>query len=260
MLLYPEIDPAILSIGPFQLRWYSLMYVIGLFSIYITFKRAVARSRLSLTPDQIESVMIIGLLGMIVGARLAYVLIYNFSHFMQHPTEIPEVWRGGLSFHGAFAGIAVAILIYCRANRISYFSVTDHICTAAPIGLGLGRIGNFINGELWGRVTDVPWAMIFPDGGPLPRHPSQLYEAFLEGLLLFVVMAVLYTAKPKPGILTGTFVMTYAVFRFFVEFFREPDLQLGSVMGPFTMGQLLCVLMGALGCFITLSAVSRNDG
>ena len=259
MMQFPEIDPAIFSIGPLQLRWYSLMYVIGLVAVYLFFRRGSRNGRLAMTYEQIESIMVYGLVGMILGARLTYVFVYNFDHYIQNPGEILSVWKGGLSFHGAFVGIALSVLIFCKRNKVPYFNVTDHICTAVPVGLGFGRIGNFINGELWGRVGDVPWAMIFPGGGPLPRHPSQLYESILEGWVLLAIMAFAYTRKLKSGVLTGIFILGYATFRFFVEFFREPDSQLGTILGPFSMGQVLCALMWAFGCFIIVLAVNNKD-
>lgn len=259
MLQFPQIDPAIFTVGPFQLRWYSLMYVIGMFAVWAFFRRGSRLGRLAMTYEQIENIMVYGLIGMIIGARFTYVFVYNLDYYMQHPVDIPAVWKGGLSFHGAFIGIALSVLLFARRHKIPYFNITDHIVTIVPVGLGFGRIGNFINGELWGRVTDAQWGMVFPDGGPLPRHPSQLYESALEGWLLLFVMLLIYRAKPKTGVLTGTFVMGYATVRFFVEFFREPDAQLGTVLGPFSMGQVLCGLMWAFGGVILIWALNRKD-
>lgn len=250
MLTFPQIDPVIVALGPLQLRWYSMMYVLGLMAVYYFFRYASRKGTLKLDQQQIENVMLYALIGMIVGARLTYVFVYNFDHYMQHPEEIIATWKGGLSFHGAIVGIALAILFYCKRNGKSFFNVMDHIVIAAPIGLGFGRIGNFINGELWGRVTDAPIGMIFPDGGPLPRHPSQLYESLFEGWVLLAIMYLIYRSRPRLGVSSAFFLLFYATFRFFIEFFREPDSQLGTVLGPFSMGQLLCALMWVVGAVI----------
>ncbi len=250
MLTFPQIDPVIVALGPLQLRWYSMMYVLGLMAVYYFFRYASRKGTLKLDQQQIENVMLYALIGMIIGARLTYVFVYNFDHYMQHPEEIIATWKGGLSFHGAIVGIALAILLYCKRNGKSFFNVMDHVVVAAPIGLGFGRIGNFINGELWGRVTDAPIGMIFPDGGPLPRHPSQLYESLFEGWILLAIMYLIYRSRPRLGVSSAFFLLFYATFRFFIEFFREPDSQLGTVLGPFSMGQLLCALMWVVGAVI----------
>lgn len=250
MLTYPQIDPVIVSLGPLQLRWYSMMYVIGLMAVYYFFRYASRKGTLKLDQQQIENVMLYGLIGMIVGARLTYVFVYNFDHYMQHPEEILATWKGGLSFHGAVFGICMAVILFCRRNGKSFFNIMDHMATATPIGLGFGRIGNFINGELWGRVTDAPIGMVFPDGGPLPRHPSQLYESVFEGWVLLAIMFFIYSRRPRVGVLSACFLIFYGTFRFFIEFFREPDSQLGTVLGPFSMGQLLCALMWVVGGII----------
>lgn len=250
MLTFPQIDPIIVSLGPLQLRWYSMMYVIGLMAVYYFFRYASRKGTLKLDQQQIENVMLYALIGMIAGARLTYVFVYNFDHYMAHPEEIIATWKGGLSFHGAIFGISMAILLFCRRNGKSFFNVMDHMVVAAPIGLGFGRIGNFINGELWGRVTDAPIGMVFPDGGPLPRHPSQLYESFFEGWILLAIMWFIYSRRPRLGVPSAFFLLFYATFRFFIEFFREPDSQLGTVLGPFSMGQLLCGIMWFVGAVI----------
>ena len=259
MLTFPQIDPVIFSIGPVGLRWYSLMYIIGLAAVYYFFQRSSKKGTLHLNAQQIENVMLYGLIGMILGARLVYVFVYNFDHYISHPGEILATWKGGLSFHGAIIGIALAILVYCRKNNISFFNVMDHIVTVAPIGLGFGRIGNFINGELWGRVTDAPIGMVFPDGGPLPRHPSQLYESLFEGWILLAIMFLILKFKPRPGVLSASFLLFYATFRFFIEFFREPDSQLGTVLGPFTMGQMLCAIMWTVGAVILTWSLNQKN-
>ncbi len=247
MLSYPEIDPVIFSIGPLQLRWYSLMYIIGLSAAYWFLRYSSRKGTLKATYEQIEGIMGSALFGLILGARLTYVFVYNFDHYMSHPEEILQVWKGGLSFHGALIGICLSVLWYCRKQKIPYFNVMDHAAIVTPVGLGFGRLGNFINGELWGRVTDAPVGMIFPGAGPLPRHPSQLYESFFEGIVLMLILLLFYSRKPKSGVISGVFLIGYATFRFFVEFFREPDSQLGTVLGPFSMGQILCGIMWTIG-------------
>jgi phosphatidylglycerol---prolipoprotein diacylglyceryl transferase len=190
-------------------------------------------------------------LGIILGGRLGYVLFYNAAYFAAHPLEMLEVWKGGMSFHGGFLGCVLAVILFAKSRGISMLSLGDITCTVGPIGLFLGRLANFINGELWGRTTDVPWAMVFPNGGPLPRHPSQLYEALTEGVLLFIVLAILARsgALKRPGLLIGSFAVVYALARSFCELFREPDAQLGFLWGGLTMGMLLSVplLLAGLG-------------
>lgn len=260
MLSYPQIDPVIFEIGPLQLRWYSLMYVIGLMAVYYFFRYASRKGTLKLNDQEIESVMLYGLIGMILGARLTYVFVYNFDHYIQNPGEILATWKGGLSFHGAIVGIAISLIIFARKHKKNFFNITDHMVTVAPIGLGFGRIGNFINGELWGRVTDAPIGMIFPDAGPFPRHPSQLYESFFEGWVLLGIMWLFYKKQPRPGVISAFFLIFYATFRFFIEFFREPDTQLGTVLGPFSMGQILCAIMWVCGALIlTYSLNTQTD-
>lgn len=253
MLEYPQIDPIIVSLGPLQLRWYSLMYVIGLAAVYAFCRYGSRKGSLRMSLEQVENLMVYGLVGMILGARFTYVFVYNFSYYVEHWTEILSVWKGGLSFHGAFFGIMMAILVFARQHGLSFLNITDHVCLSVPVGLGFGRIGNFINGELWGRVSDVPWAMVFPGAGPLPRHPSQLYESFLEGIVLAaIVWAVRILGRPRDGVVSCVFVMAYACLRFAVEFVREPDAQLGTILGPFSMGQILSALMFTLGLVVLL--------
>jgi phosphatidylglycerol---prolipoprotein diacylglyceryl transferase len=262
VLEFPQIDPVIVSLGPIQLRWYSLMYVIGLTACYYFLRDASRKGRLKLDEQQVESVMLYGLIGMIVGARMAYVFVYNFDHYMSHPEEILATWKGGLSFHGAITGIGLSLLWFARRHKKSFLNITDHIVTVAPVGLAFGRMGNFINGELWGRITESPIGMIFPDGGPFPRHPSQLYESFFEGWVLLGIMWLIYRTKPRTGVLSSFFLIFYATFRFFIEFFREPDSQLGTILGPFSMGQLLCGIMWIIGAVIltfSLNAQPSSD-
>lgn len=259
MLPYPQIDPVIVNLGPIQLRWYSLMYVIGLMAVYYFFRYASRKGTLKLNEPEIETVMLYGLIGMILGARLTYVFVYNFDHYIQHPEEILATWKGGLSFHGAITGIAVSMLIFAKRYHKSFLNITDHMVTMAPVGLGFGRIGNFINGELWGRVTDAPIGMIFPDAGPFPRHPSQLYESLFEGWILLAIMWLFYRKQPRTGVISAFFLIFYGTFRFFIEFFREPDSQLGTILGPFSMGQVLCGIMWLCGALILTFAVNTQD-
>ncbi len=242
MLQYPNINPEIIRVGPFAVRWYGMMYLIGFASSYLLvqyqLKKSGSRNRVDI--DSLYSYLILGLLA---GARLGYVVFYNLPFYLGHPLELFAVWHGGMSFHGGLIGSVVAGYLYCKRTRLNFWHTADLIIVTAPIGLGLGRLGNFINGELYGRVTDVAWAMVFPSGGPLPRHPSQLYEFFLEGVVLFVVLWTVRMKHYKAGILTSLFLILYGAFRFFAEFFREPDAQLGYVLGMFTMGQVLSLSM-----------------
>jgi phosphatidylglycerol---prolipoprotein diacylglyceryl transferase len=199
-------------------------------------------------------------LGIILGGRTGYVLFYNFQHFAAHPLEIVQLWNGGMSFHGGFTGCVVAVVLFARKRGIPILSLGDLTCAVGPIGLFLGRIANFINGELWGRPSDVPWAMVFPGGGPLPRHPSQLYEAGLEGLALFAVLAILIRAGAlrRPGLIIGAFAIGYGITRLIAEFFREPDPQLGFLWGGLTMGMLLSIPMIAAGLGFLFFALRRR--
>ncbi|HTG00319.1 MAG TPA: prolipoprotein diacylglyceryl transferase [Nitrospirota bacterium] len=264
---YPHIDPEIVRIGPFALRWYGLMYVAGFASSYILVKRQVnelnkaahagKKGGAAEIPDAfIDAVYTYLVVGLILGARLGYVLFYDLSAYAAHPLEIFAVWHGGMSFHGGMIGSLVAGYLCCRKYRVDFWKAADLVTVTAPLGLGFGRIGNFINGELYGRVTDVPWAMVFPGGGPLPRHPSQLYELALEGVVLFTVLWLLKNRRHAPGMMTAAFLMLYGLFRIIVEFFRQPDAQLGFIAGPFTMGQVLSSLMVLAG--VGLAVIVRR--
>jgi len=248
VLPFPAIDPVLISIGPLTVRWYALAYIAGIIAGWFYARAIVSSQRLWGGPAPIAAIdfddfVIWITLGVILGGRIGYILFYNFPHFASHPVEIFELWNGGMSFHGGFIGSLVAIVLFARRRRIPTLSLADVIAAVAPIGLFLGRVANFINGELWGRPADVPWAMVFPNGGPVPRHPSQLYEATLEGIVLFVVLGVLVRAGAlkRPGLVTGAFAVGYGCARITCEFFREPDLQLGFLWGGLTMGMLLCI-------------------
>jgi phosphatidylglycerol---prolipoprotein diacylglyceryl transferase len=267
MISYPHIDPEIIRIGPLALRWYGLMYVAGFISSYLLVKRqvnvrrrkegALKKGSAAAVPDVfIDAVYTYLVAGLILGARLGYVLFYDLAAYISHPLEIFAVWHGGMSFHGGMIGSLLAGYLCCRKYHVDFWLAADLVIVTAPIGLGCGRLGNFINAELYGRVTDVPWAMIFPGGGPLPRHPSQLYEFMLEGVALFTVLWLLKNRKHAPGMMTAAFLVFYGLFRSIVEFFRQPDAQLGFVAGPFTMGQLLSAAMIVAG--ITLFLFRRG--
>ena len=260
-MTYPHIDPVLIHIGPLQVRWYGLMYVIGFLAAYLLLRHQEKARPIGLSPDLLQDLIFYLVVGLVIGARLGYILFYQYMNLMdyiRHPLEIIAVWHGGMSFHGGLIGTAIAAWWFSKRKQFPFLSIADRIIIAAPIGLGLGRMGNFINGELYGRTSDLPWAMVFPDGGPLARHPSQLYEAILEGLVLFLILLWLSKRRMPDGFLLGTFLMGYGVFRFFVEFFREPDLQLGFILGPFTMGQILCAAMIGIGVCISLGVTLRH--
>ena len=248
MIHYPEINPVIFG-NPFDLRWYSLMYVLGLLVMYIYLRRKTKEGSIRASLDDVEWTLIVCLLGMMGGARLFYVLFYDPSHFIANPGKILAFREGGLSFHGAMFGVVFAGLAFCRWRGVPFFNFMDHVAVAIPAGLGLGRIGNFINGELWGRTTDLPWGMVFPGAGPLPRHPSQLYEAVGEGPILWLIMAFLLSRKFRTGTVCASFLIMYSIIRYGIEFVREPDEQLGFVLGFQSMGQVLSLVMALLGVF-----------
>jgi phosphatidylglycerol---prolipoprotein diacylglyceryl transferase len=270
ILTFPHIDPVLISIGPLAVRWYALAYIVGIIAGWIYARAIIASPKLwggpaPLTVADYDDFIVWITLGIILGGRIGYVLFYNFPHFSQHPIEIFQLWNGGMSFHGGVLGSVLATVLFALRRGISILSLGDVTLAVAPIGLFLGRIANFINGELWGRPSDVPWAMIFPSGGPIPRHPSQLYEAALEGLLLLTVLGVLVRcgALKRPGLISGSFAVGYGVFRIFCEFFREPDAQLGFLWGGLTMGMLLSIpliLAGVVGLiFASLRpAIGKN--
>jgi phosphatidylglycerol:prolipoprotein diacylglycerol transferase len=259
---FPVIDPVLISIGPIAIRWYALAYV---FSIIIGWRytRALAAQKLSpLTPGMLDDFVTWAVLGIVLGGRIGYVVFYNADYYLQHPGEALQLWHGGMSFHGGLIGVITAMALFVRKRGIRFFHLTDAIAAATPIGLFFGRLANFINGELFGRETDLPWGMVFPGGGPNPRHPSQLYEAILEGLILFIVLAVVawrYKGLARPGLLSGVFLVGYGLCRIIVEFVREPDQQVGFLLGGATMGQLLSLPMLAFGiAFIWVSRRAKR--
>ncbi len=248
ILPFPAINPVLISIGPFAVRWYALAYIAGIVAGWFYARAIIVSQRLWGGPApfaviDFDDFVIWATLGIILGGRIGYVLFYNLPHFAAHPLEIIQLWNGGMSFHGGVIGVITAIVLFALRRGLPVLSLGDVTTAVTPIGLFLGRLANFINGELWGRPTDVPWAMIFPNGGPIPRHPSQLYEATLEGLVLLAVLAVLVQlgALKRPGLVSGAFLLGYGVARTTCEFFREPDAQLGFLWGGLTMGMLLCI-------------------
>ncbi len=252
MLTFPEIDPVIFRIGPLAVRWYGLMYLLGFVAAWFIIRALARRRSLPLTAEGLSDLLFYAIVGVILGGRLGYVLFYNPGYYLQHPLASFAIWEGGMSFHGGLLGVVVAAIVFCRRRGLPTLLTGDILVTASTIGLGLGRLGNFINGELWGRVTDVPWGMVFPGGGPLPRHPSQLYEALLEGVVLFAVLWLLHRRRVAAGIPFFTFFLLYGVFRFTVEFFRQPDAHLGFLWAGATMGQVLSlpmILLGLIGLY-----------
>ena len=254
---YPVIDPVLIQIGPFPVRWYALAYLLGLI---IGWRYCVALARrppVFVKREAIDDFFLWAILGVILGGRLGYVLFYKPGYYFTHPLEIVEVWNGGMSFHGGALGTLLAIGLFTRQRRLPLLKFSDIIVCAVPIGLFFGRIANFINGELWGRVTDLPWGMVFPMGGPLPRHPSELYEAFLEGVVLFLLVngvGIFTRIRERPGALSGIFLVGYATARITAEFFREPDAFLGFILPGITMGQILSTPLMARGLFLLLRA------
>jgi phosphatidylglycerol:prolipoprotein diacylglycerol transferase len=269
---YPAIRPEIfilgpynafgLSLGPFAVRWYAIAYIAGLVIGWRYCLALATKPPQVARPQDVDDFLFWATLGVVLGGRLGYVLFYNLAEYLQHPIQILYVWHGGMSFHGGALGVCLAILLFCRIRGIPLLPFADTIACAVPIGLLFGRIANFINGELWGRVTDVPWAMVFPgeQAGPLPRHPSQLYEAFLEGIVLFTLLWALQRftgARRRPGLLTGVFLLGYAISRIIVELVRQPDFQVGQqgfLFWGITMGQLLSVPLVVVGVWLVLRA------
>ncbi len=257
-LPFPVIDPVIVAFGPFAIRWYALSYIAGLVLGWQMAMRLARQPGSRITPDEIDGFLVWATIGVILGGRLGYVIFYNPLFYLQNPIEILSVWKGGMSFHGGMLGVILGMVLYARRSGISLFRFADIIACVAPIGLFFGRIANFINGELWGRVApDVAWAMVFPTGGPEPRHPSQLYQAFLEGLVLFVLLNLVRLktdVAQKPGSLAGLFLAGYGCARIIGELFRQPDEQLGYLIAGTTMGQWLSLPMVLLGLWLMARA------
>ncbi|OJW65556.1 MAG: prolipoprotein diacylglyceryl transferase [Afipia sp. 64-13] len=268
VMTYPVFDPIAIALGPIAIRWYALAYIGGIVLGWLYARSIIRNEKLwggaaPMTPTDFDDFILWVTLGIILGGRTGYVLFYNLDYFARHPMEIFELWKGGMSFHGGFLGCVIAVLAFGRSRGIPVLSLGDVTCAVGPIGLLLGRIANFINSELWGRPADasVPWAMVFPNGGPLPRHPSQLYEAGLEGILLFIILAVAIRAGAlkRPGLIIGIFATCYGLARITGEFFREPDPQLGFLWGGLTMGMILSVPMIVAGLGFIVVACRRGE-
>ena len=268
VLPFPAIDPVLIEVGPFALRWYALAYIVGILLAWRYMRRLVLNERLwngtpRPAPLDIDDFVLWGTVGIILGGRLGYVLFYNPAYYLSNPSEILAVWTGGMSFHGGFAGTVIAMVIFAYRRGVSIWTLFDLAGCAAPIGLFFGRIANFINSELWGRVTDVPWAFVFPTGGPNPRHPSQLYEAALEGVLLFLVIRLLshrYKLLRRPGFIAGAFACGYGIARTIAEFYRVPDAHIGYLGGFLTMGILLSLPMLLAGIAAMVWSSRRSAG
>jgi len=249
-----DINPILIDLGLIKVSWYGMMYVLGFVASYLLVRYQMKKKDFAISRSEVDDLYFYLILGLMIGARLGYVFFYDFKMYLSDPLEIFAVWHGGMSFHGGLIGLLIVGVYFSTKHKKSFWRISDLIIVTAPIGLGLGRIGNFINGELYGRVTEVPWGMIFPRGGPLPRHPSQLYESILEGWVLFTILWLVKDKKLPEGGLLALFLSLYGLFRFFVEYLREPDPQLGFILGPFTMGQVLCSMMivGGIGLFLYL--------
>lgn len=256
---FPQIERVAFTIFGFDIYWYALAYLAGFLLGWWWLRKVTAAADDPVGPAPIDALINVGIIGIILGGRLAYVLFYNLEFYARNPLEIIMVRDGGMAFHGGFLGMVVAIILVARHYRTPMLALGDCVAMAAPIGIFLGRIANFINGELYGRVTDVPWAMVFPEGGPLPRHPSQLYEALLEGIVLFIILTVIWKkgGRRYQGLITGTFIAGYGVARILVESFRQPDEQLGFILAGTTMGQWLSLPMLVIGVLLIRHALRR---
>ena len=254
-----DINPILIDLGLIRVSWYGMMYVLGFIGSYLLVRYQMKRKDFGVSRVEVENLYFYLIIGLMVGARLGYVLFYDLKMYWADPLEIFAIWRGGMSFHGGLIGVLIVGVSFSWRNKKSFWKIADLIIVTAPIGLGLGRIGNFINGELYGRVTNLPWGMIFPRGGPLPRHPSQLYESALEGGVLFVILWLLKDKKLPIGGLLALFLFFYGCFRSFVEFFREPDGHIGFIIGSFTLGQVLSsfMIVGGLVLFFYLKKESQ---
>ncbi|OPY67700.1 MAG: Prolipoprotein diacylglyceryl transferase [Syntrophorhabdaceae bacterium PtaU1.Bin034] len=259
MIPYPRIDPEIFRIGPLAVRWYGMMYVLGFASSYFLVLYQLKKKAIGITKAQIDDIYFYLVLGLLAGARLGYVVFYNLPFYLTHPWEIFVLWHGGMSFHGGAIGTFVLGYWAMKRRGIPFLRMADLIIPTAPLGLFFGRMGNFINGELYGKPTTVPWGMVFPGSGNVPRHPSQLYEAALEGLLLFAILWIYKDRKKREGEVFAVFLICYAIFRTFCEFFREPDVQVGYILGFLTMGQLLSLVMLAIGVLLKFVYLPRLD-
>lgn len=260
MIPYPHIDPVALSIGPLKVHWYGLMYLISFLGVWFFGRLRTKKPGSPVTSEQMDDLLFYGALGVVLGGRLGYVFFYNFPVFLDNPLILLKVWEGGMSFHGGMLGVFIGMWLFGKKNGLKFFTVTDFIAPLVPIGLFAGRIGNFINGELWGKPTYMAWGVIFPGGGSFPRHPSQLYEAILEGIVLFLLLWV-FSSKQRPRMaVSGLFLLGYGAARFFVEFYRLPDAHLGYLAFDWlTMGQLLTAPMILFGLFFLTLAYRKKS-
>ncbi len=260
-LAFPDISPIIFSIGPLSVRWYSMAYLFGILFGWFLVNRYIEKYKINLSKTDIEDLVFYITLGIILGGRLGYVLFYGTSSFWHNPLQILAIWQGGMSFHGGIIGVITAIYLFSRKIKYPFLEITDLVVLVVPVGVFLGRIANFINDELWGRVTDVAWAVRFPNGGYLPRHPSQLYESLLEGLLTFIVLNVLWRKKwvrEHTGFVSSLFVLCYGVFRISMEQFRQPDAHMGFYLNYFTMGQILSLPLVIVGIWVLIISSRRK--
>ena len=260
MLIYPQFDPVAISLGPFQIHWYGLMYLVGFMSAWLLGRYRAKKSDSIWTVEMVDDLVTFSILGVILGGRIGYILFYDLTYYASQPLEIFKIWNGGMSFHGGLMGVIACFWLFASKHRLSIFDVGDFMAPLVPPGLLAGRLGNFINGELWGRHTTSEWGMVFPGGGPFPRHPSQLYEAALEGAALFAILWF-FSSSPRPRrTVSGLFLAGYGVFRFIVEFFRQPDQQLGYLaFNWLTMGMILCVPMILLGCWLIREGYRKKE-
>lgn len=254
MINYPDINPVALQLGPMKVYWYGIMYLVGFAGAWLL-GRYRAYKQGDWTGEQVTDLMFFMVLGVVIGGRLGYFVFYNPQMLIEHPFELLQTWHGGMAFHGGLLGVLVGVLFFMHKSKKSFAEVADFVVPLVPVGLGMGRIGNFINGELWGKITDVPWAMVFPHADAFPRHPSQLYEFLLEGVVLFILVWMFSARKRPPLAVTGLFLMAYGVFRFLIEFVREVDVEVGVIaFGWLNMGQLLCVPMILIGGLLLWNA------
>jgi len=257
MLTHPQFDPVVFSVGPLAVRWYGLMYLLAFASFWWLGTRRINARLAPVTREQLDDLLFGGIVGVILGGRLGYVLFYKPGYYLSHPLEIFAIWQGGMSFHGGFLGVLVAMAFVAYRQRVNWWNLMDYVAPLVPIGLGAGRLGNFINGELWGRVTDAPWGMVFRGGGPLPRHPSQLYQMALEGFALFALLWW-FSSRPRPRMqVSALFLIGYGSFRFIGEFAREPDAFLGFLAFGLSMGQWLSLPMIVAGIFLWIRSSRR---
>ncbi|MBN2224248.1 MAG: prolipoprotein diacylglyceryl transferase [Deltaproteobacteria bacterium] len=256
---YPNLDPVIFNIWKIQIRWYGMMYLLGFIIAFFVMRYLAVKKNVKLAGEDLWDFIFYAMLGVIVGGRIGYCLFYAPGFYLLNPLKILALWEGGMSFHGGFIGVFIGTLYYCWKKKVLFYDVADIVVAAAPLGIGLGRIGNFINGELYGRITDVAWCTVFPEGGPVCRHPSQLYESLTEGFLLFIILFFMNVRGVRRGIPFWSFFLFYGLFRFINEFFREPDAQLGFIFGPFTMGQILSAPMVLAGGIMIGYLLMKKD-